>query len=181
VVDCSWKPEEVPITPHRRSVPLTLEQVQAQLPPQEPLPDSSDDSSDDYDDDEDYGHDAFGRCKHDIDVYGPALTCLTANQAINLLDKPMLCWLEADRCSVSKYSTVHERMQELAQITFSVLSVQWPPEDREVLDLSGSYHFYGEYLTPAEIRRKVLQGGHEATLQRTSRDPDPAAAESVLL
>jgi hypothetical protein len=136
-------------------VPLTLEQVQAQLPPQEPLPNRSSDNfySDDFDDDEDNDYDAFGRCKRDVGVYGPALTRLTANQATNLLqDKPMLCWLEADQGTVSKYSTVHERMQELAQITFSDLGKEWPPEDRDELDCPDSYHFYGEYPTPAEVQ-----------------------------
>lgn len=151
MVDASWEPDEVFIAPHRRSVPLTLEQVQAQLPPQEPLPDSSDDYEIG-----DYGHDAFGRYKRHLGMYGPALACLTANQAINLLqDKPMLCWLDSDQGNVSKYSTVQERMQELHQMTFSGLSVEWPPQEREVIDdasLFGSYHFYGECLTPAEVR-----------------------------
>jgi len=34
VIDAIWEPEEVCLPPHRRSVPLTLEQVQAQMPPQ---------------------------------------------------------------------------------------------------------------------------------------------------
>jgi hypothetical protein len=134
-------------------VPLTLEQVQAQLPPQEPLPNRSSDYfySDDFDDDEDNDYDAFGRCKRDVGVYGPALTCLTANQVTNLLQEtPMLCWLEADQGTVSKHSTVHQRMQELAQITFSDLGKEWPPEDRHELDCSNSYH--GEYFTPAEVQ-----------------------------
>jgi len=33
VIDATWEPEEVSLPPHRRSVPLTLEQVEAQMPP----------------------------------------------------------------------------------------------------------------------------------------------------
>lgn len=76
--------------PHRRSVPLTYEQVEAQLPP--PL------ACDPYGADEDlwYEDEWFGRLPNygkqqdgctawALDLFGPALTRLTANQAVNTL------------------------------------------------------------------------------------------------
>lgn len=36
VVDATWEPVEVHIAPHRRSVPLTLDEVRVQLPPHKP-------------------------------------------------------------------------------------------------------------------------------------------------
>jgi hypothetical protein len=34
VIDATWEPVKVAVPPHRRSVPLTFEQIQTQLPPQ---------------------------------------------------------------------------------------------------------------------------------------------------
>lgn len=38
VVDATWEPVEVPVPAHRHIVPLTFEQVKAQLPPDKPWP-----------------------------------------------------------------------------------------------------------------------------------------------
>lgn len=105
VIDATWEPDEPP-PPHRRSAPLTFDQVKAQLPPHrswEPqwvkmgrgydkvwVDDvSSFDKLDrwDYEDyDEDASVEPQGGCEpYWLEVFGPALTRLTANQAVNML------------------------------------------------------------------------------------------------
>jgi hypothetical protein len=101
-------------------------------------------------------------------MYGPALTRLTANQAINLLqDKPMLCWLYVNGSDTCKHSTVQQRMQDLHEVTFSGLSVAWPPElfgplsffDRSRVGcLDKNYFtFHGSYVTPAPLQTPDLE------------------------
>jgi hypothetical protein len=90
VIDDTWEPVEVPVPPHMRSVPLTFEQVEAQLPPTE-VWDS--DASDDGDDDDGFEHDYTqqdGCYLQWLETFGPALTRLTANQAINTLKVKMV-------------------------------------------------------------------------------------------
>lgn len=112
VIDATWEPDEPP-PPHRRSVPLAFDQVKAQLPPHrswEPqwvkraswrgydkvwVDDmSSFDKLDRWDlpyqENEDYDEDASvetqdGCEPYWLEVFGPALTRLTANQAVNML------------------------------------------------------------------------------------------------
>lgn len=67
------------ILPHRRSVPLAYEQVKAQLP-----------TTVDYDSESDSDLDGLNKRQDGcwiewLETYGPALTRLTANQALNVL------------------------------------------------------------------------------------------------
>jgi hypothetical protein len=91
VIDATWEPVEVAVPPHRRSVPLTFEQIQAQLPPT-------------LDEPPGFSNRRIYNCSVEFDTYcrqfepqqdgcmlkcletyGPALTRLTANHAVNVL------------------------------------------------------------------------------------------------
>ena len=82
--------------------------------------------TDDYDQ-------ADGLDQYNMAMFGPALTRLTANQALNMLQgKPMICWLREYQSGLSVYSTVQEKARELNQeLTFCVSdedeAPQWPP------------------------------------------------------
>jgi len=165
VIDATWEPEEVPIPPHRRSVPLTLEQVEAQMPPQVEsegrggLLDSPWDDDDwDPDDEEEEGFDDFGRVKRMLSAFGPALTRLTANQALNTLQgKTMLCWLHSNMgsllYSISNRYTLQERMRPLHEVIFKDNPETWPPEHRDyVIGLQFEpWSFFGQYQTPKAL------------------------------
>jgi len=165
VIDATWEPEEVSIPPHRRSVPLTLEQLKAQMPPQVESGSSSGSSSpwryDDCEeeDEEDEEHDEFGRVKRMLSAFGPALTRLTANQALNTMQgKPMLCWLRSspdlDHSWISNRNTLQERLRCLDEVTFKDNPQTWPPEDRD--DLLGysdePFSFFGQYEAPKALQ-----------------------------
>jgi len=159
VIDATWEPVEVPIPPHRRSVPLTLEQLKAHMPPQDepnPRPSGNQDPYwypwDDVDEEEEEKIDEFGRVNRLLSAYGPPLTRLTANQALNTLKgKPMLCWLNEGRECISKRDTIQERLQDLEEVTFKDSSQSWPPDIRySVLD--DEFCFYGEYHTPTAMQ-----------------------------
>lgn len=122
VVDATWEPADVEIPPHRRSVPLTFEQVKAQLPPHKPwkpdwlavaarrlrdvrlrYPDYPEEMPlrdvagfwckwtdhwlfDEVEHEHDEDAEPQDGCDpYWLEVYGPALTRLTANQAVNML------------------------------------------------------------------------------------------------
>lgn len=95
VIDATWEPIEVAVPPHRRSVPLTFEQIQTQLPPTEERPPdcppgfffsngrryncSFDFVTRQYEPEQDG---CMVKC---LETYGPALTRLTATHAVNVL------------------------------------------------------------------------------------------------
>lgn len=94
MIDDTWEPVELPVPPHMRSVPLTYQQVEAQLPPAEVC-----DSKKTYDDPfDEFAEFQDGYIEQDgchvkwLETYGPALTRLTAHQAINVLK------VDADGC-----------------------------------------------------------------------------------
>jgi len=153
----------VSIPPHRRSVPLTLEQVQAQMPPQVETDNSPHGASLssfwDPQDEEQEGSDEFGRVKRMLSAFGPALTRLTANQALNTMQgKPMLCWLHSNSgselYSISNRYTLQERVRPLKEVTFKNNPETWPPQDRNsVTDMEiEPFFFFGEYQTPTALR-----------------------------
>jgi len=94
-----------------------------------------------------------------MSALGPALTRLTANQALNTLQgKPMLCWLRHssgfDQYSISNHHGLQERLRWLYEVIFKDNPQTWPPEDRYDL-LKGysdePFFFFGQYEAPKAV------------------------------
>jgi len=103
--------------------------------------------------------DEFGRVKRMLSAFGPALTRLTANQALNTLQgKTILCWLYCHQgsslCFMSNRYPLQERLLPLEEVIFKDNPETWPPEFRD--DLLGHqidpFSFFGEYQTPKAFR-----------------------------
>lgn len=87
VVDETWAPAALDLPPHKRTVPLTMQQVLAQLPRPHSLHHSINclHSAD---------LDCYGRDPMHVNMFGPALTRLTADLAANILPgKQLVCWM----------------------------------------------------------------------------------------
>lgn len=90
-VDAAWEPLVVKLEDCERRVPLSLSEIEAQLPgplPRRPRAPASDDLRDEaYDDDDDDCWD----CEYER-VFGDALTVLTVDAADELAGQRLYCW-----------------------------------------------------------------------------------------
>ena len=105
-------------------------------------------------------------------MLGPALTRLTANQAILLKDTPVITWFGAEaelwESSVCKFSTVDEKMQELGELHLWCDPQPWPPANRRnAFGYNSGFPFGGAcypcYGKP-ESRHWVIGFGEESQL-----------------